>query len=51
MGEVSEEDEVKGIIRSVCEMELYKDRRVTRLDIDDLLGLLAEFNKRGVHFC
>ena len=38
-------------MRNVCEMELYKDRRVTKLDIDDLLGLLAEFNKRGVHFC
>jgi hypothetical protein len=47
----NEEEEVKQIVRNVCEMELYKDRRVTKLDIDDLLGLLAEFNKRGVHFC
>ncbi|GMH58982.1 hypothetical protein TL16_g02732, partial [Triparma laevis f. inornata] len=30
--------------------EFYKDKRVTRLDIDDLLKLLSEFNKRGIHF-
>ena len=42
--------DVKSIVVEVCEMEKYKDKRVTRLDIDDLLGLLAEFNKRGIHF-
>jgi hypothetical protein len=29
-------------------MEQWKDKR--KLDLDDFLALLAEFNKRGVHF-
>ena len=44
------EIDVKKVIAEVCEMEEYKDKRVTRLDIDDLLKLLAEFNERGIHF-
>ncbi|GMI06701.1 hypothetical protein TrVE_jg8085 [Triparma verrucosa] len=44
------EIDVKKVIAEVCETEEYKDKRVTRLDIDDLLKLLAEFNERGIHF-
>ena len=42
--------DVKEVVRVVCEMEGYKDVRVTRLGVDELLKLLAEFNSRGVHF-
>ena len=48
-----EEDEEKGaeqIIEEVVEMERWKGKRASKLDLDDFLALLAEFNKRGVHF-
>jgi len=31
-------------------MEQWKDKRASKLDLDDFLALLAEFNKRGIHF-
>ena len=42
--------DVKQVLLDVCEMDLYKDRRVAKMDIDDFMGLLAEFNSRGIHF-
>ena len=48
-----EEDDDKGaeqIIEEVVEMERWKGKRASKLDLDDFLALLAEFNKRGVHF-
>ena len=38
------------IIEEVVEMERWKGKRASKLDLDDFLALLAEFNKRGVHF-
>lgn len=38
------------IIEEVVGMEQWKDKRANKLDLDDFLALLAEFNKRGVHF-
>ncbi|KAL7492882.1 hypothetical protein ACHAWT_003989 [Skeletonema menzelii] len=38
------------IIEEVVNMEQWKDKRANKLDLDDFLALLAEFNKRGVHF-
>ena len=48
-----EDDAQKGadeIIEEVVNMEQWKDKRANKLDLDDFLALLAEFNKRGVHF-
>ena len=48
-----EDDEEKmseQIIEEVVAMEQWKDKRASKLDLDDFLALLAEFNKRGVHF-
>ena len=48
-----EEEEVKTseqIIEEVVAMEQWKNKRASKLDLDDFLALLAEFNKRGVHF-
>jgi len=48
-----EQDDEKGaeqIIEEVVEMEQWKGKRASKLDLDDFLALLAEFNKRGVHF-
>ena len=47
------DDDEKGaeeIIEEVVGMEQWKDKRANKLDLDDFLALLAEFNKRGVHF-
>jgi 18S rRNA (adenine1779-N6/adenine1780-N6)-dimethyltransferase len=46
-------EEEKGadeIIEEVVGMEQWKDKRANKLDLDDFLALLTEFNKRGVHF-
>jgi len=49
----SMDEEVKTaqqIIEEVVALEQWKDKRASKLDLDDFLALLAEFNKRGVHF-
>jgi len=49
----SMDEEVKSaeqIIEEVVALEQWKDKRASKLDLDDFLALLAEFNKRGVHF-
>lgn len=48
--EVEEEKTADVIIEEVVAMEQWKDKRASKLDLDDFLALLAEFNKRGVHF-
>jgi 18S rRNA (adenine1779-N6/adenine1780-N6)-dimethyltransferase len=51
--DMSDEDRDKGaeqIIEEVVAMEQWKDKRASKLDLDDFLALLAEFNKRGIHF-
>jgi len=45
-----EEKTADQIIEEVVAMEQWKDKRASKLDLDDFLALLAEFNKRGVHF-
>ena len=49
---MADEDEKNAaqIIEEVVAMEQWKDKRASKLDLDDFLALLAEFNKRGVHF-
>lgn len=49
-GEAEEEKTAEAIIEEVVAMEQWKDKRASKLDLDDFLALLAEFNKRGVHF-
>ena len=46
----AEEKMSRQIIEDVVAMEQWKDKRASKLDLDDFLALLAEFNKRGVHF-
>ncbi|KAL3817185.1 hypothetical protein ACHAXA_007728 [Cyclostephanos tholiformis] len=45
-----EEKMAERIIEEVVAMDRWKDKRASKLDLDDFLALLAEFNKRGVHF-
>jgi 18S rRNA (adenine1779-N6/adenine1780-N6)-dimethyltransferase len=42
--------DVKAILEEVLSSEHYKDKRAAKLDIDDILSLLAVFNERGLHF-
>ena len=40
-----EEKNAEEIIEEVVGMEQWKDKRANKLDLDDFLALLAEFNK------
>jgi len=50
MDEEVEEKNAEQIIEEVVNMEQWKDKRASKLDLDNFLALLAEFNKRGIHF-
>mmetsp|Transcript_12639 Transcript_12639/g.15930 ORF Transcript_12639/g.15930 Transcript_12639/m.15930 type:complete len:330 (+) Transcript_12639:126-1115(+) len=41
---------VEQIIEEVVGMEKWNGKRAAKLDLDEFLDLLAEFNKRGIHF-
>jgi 18S rRNA (adenine1779-N6/adenine1780-N6)-dimethyltransferase len=38
------------IIEEILLQETYQNQRASKLDLDDFLGLLAEFNAKGIHF-
>lgn len=42
--------DVEKILEEVVSMEKWEGKRASKLDLDDFLELLAEFNKRGIHF-
>mmetsp|Transcript_21676 Transcript_21676/g.30382 ORF Transcript_21676/g.30382 Transcript_21676/m.30382 type:complete len:350 (+) Transcript_21676:202-1251(+) len=48
--EMEEEKSIENILEEVTGMDQWKDKRASKLDLDDFLALLAEFNKRGIHF-
>ena len=50
MADDEEEKTSAQIIEEVVNLEQWKGKRASKLDLDDFLALLAEFNKRGVHF-
>lgn len=39
------------IIEEIIGKEPWKGQRASKLDIDDFLQLLTEFNEAGIHFC
>ena len=39
------------IVEGILEREPWKGQRAAKLDIDDFLQLLSEFNEAGIHFC
>jgi 18S rRNA (adenine1779-N6/adenine1780-N6)-dimethyltransferase len=41
---------VEQILEEVVGMEQWSGKRASKLDLDDFLALLAEFNSRGIHF-
>ena len=41
---------IREILEEVVGMERWQGQRASKMDLDDFLELLAEFNKRGIHF-
>lgn len=39
------------IVEEILDKEPWKGQRASKLDIDDFLQLLSEFNEAGIHFC
>ena len=38
------------IVESILEQEKWRGQRASKLDLDDFLQLLSEFNDAGIHF-
>lgn len=47
----NDERSVKEIMLEILEKEPWKGQRASKMDQDDFLQLLAEFNDAGIHFC
>jgi len=41
---------VSEIVEGILEQEQWKGQRASKLDLDDFLQLLSEFNEAGIHF-
>lgn len=41
---------IKALIEEVVTMDEFKEKRASKMDLDDILALLTEFNARGIHF-
>lgn len=41
---------IEAILEEVCSKEEWIGKRASKLDLDDFLSLLADFNSRGIHF-
>ena len=39
------------IVEEILDKEPWKGQRASKLEIDDFLQLLSEFNETGIHFC
>lgn len=48
--EMADEKGVKEIIEEVVTKEEWRGKRASKLDLDDFLSLLADFNAKGIHF-
>jgi 18S rRNA (adenine1779-N6/adenine1780-N6)-dimethyltransferase len=42
--------DVHALLEQVLAQDRWKDQRASKLDLDDFLQLLADFNERGIHF-
>jgi 18S rRNA (adenine1779-N6/adenine1780-N6)-dimethyltransferase len=42
--------DIKAVVEEVVGLEQFKDKRAAKMDLDDFLALLAEFNSRSIHF-
>ena len=53
MDEDDEDDEqsIKDLLEEILSKDPWQGQRASKMDLDDFLQLLAEFNGAGVHFC
>ena len=47
----NEEKSIKEILEEILSSETWEGRRASKLDLDNFLQLLSEFNEAGIHFC
>ena len=47
---VVDDKSIQEILEEVTNGDKWKDKRASKLDLDDFLELLSEFNGRGIHF-
>ena len=50
MGGSVKDNVIAQIVEEVVSIPKWEGKRASKLDLDDFLDLLAEFNKRGIHF-
>ncbi|KAM3577559.1 hypothetical protein VYU27_000438 [Nannochloropsis oceanica] len=43
-------EEIRTLVEEVVALPAFEGKRAAKMDLDDFLALLAEFNSRGVHF-
>lgn len=43
-------EEIRALVEEVVALPAFEGKRAAKMDLDDFLALLAEFNSRGVHF-
>ncbi len=49
-GGMKQFEHIKALVEEVVALPQFKEKRAAKMDLDDFLSLLAEFNQRGVHF-
>lgn len=42
--------DMKKLVEEVVALPQFQDKRAAKMDLDDFLALLSEFNARGIHF-
>lgn len=47
---VKQYEEIRALVEEVVALPAFEGKRAAKMDLDDFLALLAEFNQRGVHF-
>ena len=50
MAHESNERTIPEIMEDILEQEQWRNQRASKLDLDDFLSLLVEFNSHGIHF-
>ena len=46
-----EEKSIKDLLEEILSRDSWQGQRASKMDLDDFLQLLAEFNDAGIHFC
>jgi 18S rRNA (adenine1779-N6/adenine1780-N6)-dimethyltransferase len=47
---IDDDRSIQSIVEGILEQEPWKGQRASKLDLDDFLQLLQEFNQAGIHF-